>query len=497
MTAERKASEYEQKIRALESALDQARQESELIQAQSRPGGASKPNVKLPTQARVDVVEHQALRQEVESLRKTVADLQQELDHTNDQARQAEDQLEDKNAMIEDLRRDIEGLQQSVNKTESHRRKAEEARLQSDTKLSVLQERMEAGLGPLPEKRGFSWVGLVLGGLLLFGILEGISFGTGRGELIGLLLSEPKQVQIAGSEASTSQSQSSQSQPAQTQTSEATTEPLALDITRPESAKASQALAVEKSAKPEPVAILVQDGGIEVEDPGLGYPLISLKAGTYQMGNRLGAIADEIPLHEVKIPPFLMGRNEVTFELYDRFAKATGRALPSDSGWGRGKQPVINVSWDDAQALARWLSEQTGKRYRLPTEAEWEYAASGGRDTLYWWGNEIGQGNDNCFNCMSAWDLKSPAPINSFAPNPFGLVNMAGNVQEWVADCYRSGYAEAPTDGSALELPGCTSRVVRGGAFNKSADSMKRTRRSSMHQDSRLNNLGIRLVREP
>lgn len=483
MSAERKTSEYEQKIRALESALDQARQESQLIQAQAKPGTVStnKPNVKLASQARVDVVEHQALRQEVESLRKTVADLQQELDHTNDQARQAEDQLEDKNTIIEDLRRDIEGLQEDMSRTESHRQRAEEARLQSDTKLSVLQERMEAGLGPLPQKSGFSWLALVIGGLLFFGILEGISFGTGRGELIGLLLSEPKAHQGLNDEIAASPP--------------AINERVTPSAKAPETKAETPAVVVKPTS--EPAVVQRQDGGVEVEDAGTGYPLVSLKAGSYQMGNRLGAIAEESPLHEVRIAPFLMGRNEVSFELYDRFAKATGRSLPNDQGWGRGRQPVINVSWDDAQALAKWLSEQTGKRYRLPTEAEWEYAASGGRNTLYWWGNEIGQGNDNCFNCNSDWDRKSPAPINAFAPNPFGLVNMAGNVQEWVADCYRSGYAGAPTDGSALELPGCTSRVVRGGAFNKPADNMKRTRRSQLHPGGRLNNLGIRLVREP
>lgn len=482
MASKRKTAEYEQKIKELESALDQARQESQLIQAEAQPGSSLKPTAKLSGAARVDVVEHQALRQEVESLRKTVVDLQQELDHTNDQARQAEDQLEDKNTLIEDLRRDIEGLQEDVSRTETHRQKAEEARLQSDTKLSVLQERMEAGLGPLPQKTGFSWSGLVLGVLLFFVVLEGISFGTGRGELLSLLFSDTSMNQ------GTMVAAVKQQAPAQE---------AVVAAENPAAEIPAKPAAINPGSTPTVVPMVIKDGGSFIEDEKIGYVLVNLKGGTFQMGNRTGTIPEESPMHQVSVPPFLIGRDEVTFELYDRFAKATNRALPNDNGWGRGKQPVVNVSWEDAKELAQWLTQQSGKRYRLPTEAEWEYAASAGRDSAYWWGDEIGEANDNCFNCNSRWDRISPAPVDSFAPNPFGLMNTAGNVQEWVADCYRSGYAGAPTDGSALELPGCTSRVVRGGAFNKSADSMKRTRRSHFSPATRLNNLGIRLVREP
>lgn len=470
MGSEKKPAEYEQRIRQLEGALDQARQESQLIQAEARPT----PSNKTANAPRVDIVEHQALRQEVEALRKRVADLQQELSHINEQARQAEDQLEDKNTLIENLNRDIEAIQKGLSRAESHRQKADEARLQSDTKLSVLQERMEVGLGQLPERPGSGrfWLGLMMGAVLSFAGLEAMTLGMGRGELIGLMLHEPQQVAEAAGGAAVA--------------AEVPVEPKQSKLAEPE---------IQPGLVPGP--ILPQDGGTLIEDPGTGYAMVSLKGGNFQMGDRVGTNFDEMPLHEVKVPAFLLGRTEVTFDLYDRFAKATKRPLPNDNGWGRGVQPVINISWDDAQALAQWMSQQTGKRYRLPTEAEWEYAASAGRETPYWWGADVGEANDNCFNCNSPWDRLSPAPVNSFSPNPFGLVSTAGNVQEWVADCYRSGYAGAPSDGSAVEFSGCPSRVIRGGAFNKPADSMKRTRRSHLNADSALNNLGLRLAREP
>jgi hypothetical protein len=131
---------------------------------------------------------------------------------------------------------------------------------------------------------------------------------------------------------------------------------------------------------------------------------------------------DERPVREVTIQrSFAMGRYEVTFDQYDEFVKATGRKLPDDEGLGRGSQPVIRVSWNDAVAYAAWLSGQAGKRYRLPTEAEWEYAARAGTETTYWWGNDIKQGLANCRTCGSKWDGKSTAPVGSFKPNAFGL----------------------------------------------------------------------------
>ncbi|MCP3677944.1 MAG: formylglycine-generating enzyme family protein, partial [Deltaproteobacteria bacterium] len=128
-----------------------------------------------------------------------------------------------------------------------------------------------------------------------------------------------------------------------------------------------------------------------LKDGGEGQEMVVIQAGRFRRGDIQGGGGNyEKPVHEVVISKsFALGRYEVTFAEYDRFCEATGRAKPTDRGWGRGKRPVINVSWKDAKAYAEWLMEQTGKKYRLPTEAEWEYGARAGSKTKYWWGNAI------------------------------------------------------------------------------------------------------------
>src|SRR5205823_12154354 len=132
---------------------------------------------------------------------------------------------------------------------------------------------------------------------------------------------------------------------------------------------------------------------------------------------------------------------------------------PSDYGWGRGRRPVINVSWDDAKAYAAWLANRTGKAYRLLSEAEWEYAARAGTTTVYFWGDAIGNNNANCDGCGSQWDKRQTAPVGSFKSNAFGLYDMAGNVWQWVQDCYHADYQGAPTAGSEWTSGDCSRRV--------------------------------------
>ena len=140
--------------------------------------------------------------------------------------------------------------------------------------------------------------------------------------------------------------------------------------------------------------------------------------------------------------------------------------LADERGWGRGRRPVINVSWEDAVAYTKWLSGQTGERCRLPSEAEWEYAARAGSVTKYSWGNEIGSNQANCDVCGSQWDGKQTAPVGSFDPNGWGLHDLHGNVWEWVQDCWNGSYQGAPTNGSAWESGDCSRRVLRGGSWN-------------------------------
>jgi formylglycine-generating enzyme required for sulfatase activity len=230
---------------------------------------------------------------------------------------------------------------------------------------------------------------------------------------------------------------------------------------------------------------------------GRGPVMIELPAGHYEMGSIGNSLNfDEGPRHSVTVPAFSISKFEVTFAEYDRFARATGRRLPHDESWGRGDRPVINVSWGDANGYTRWLSEQTGKTYRLPSEAEWEYAARAGNAANYWWHDDSENPHANCFNCGSEWDGARTSPAGSFEANDFGLKDVTGNVQEWTADCYHGSYQGAPDDGSAWLFPECTMRVVRGGGYTSPLNSLRSAKRSQYDQDTRLDNLGFRVVRE-
>ncbi|MBU1190441.1 MAG: SUMF1/EgtB/PvdO family nonheme iron enzyme [Gammaproteobacteria bacterium] len=246
----------------------------------------------------------------------------------------------------------------------------------------------------------------------------------------------------------------------------------------------------------EPVAKL-RELSDRLSDGSSGPLLIDIPAASYSMGSGASSLDfDERPKHDVQLPRFAIGKYEVTFDEYDAFARMTGRAMPDDKGWGRGQRPVINVSWEEALTYTRWLSEQTGKRYRLATEAEWEYAAGGTARTLYWWGNSPGEGRANCFNCGSEWDAHQSGPVGSFAANPLGLHDSSGNVAEWVQDCYHPSYEGAPSDGSAWNTVGCTRHVVRGGGFNSPANTLRLTKRDQQLSSMRSDDLGFRVVRE-
>ena len=225
--------------------------------------------------------------------------------------------------------------------------------------------------------------------------------------------------------------------------------------------------------------------------------MVVVPAGTFRMGCVSGqdCFNDELPVHEVRVPSFALGRYEVLFEEYDRFVAATGRESPRDEGWGRGGRPVINVSWEDATAYAEWLSAETGQWYRLPSEAEWEYAARAGTTTAYSWGNDIGQNRANCFGCGSRWDRET-APTGSFAANAWDLHDMRGNVWEWVEDCWHNSYARAPPDGSAWTRGGdCGRRVLRGGSWLDDPWFLRSANRSGVDIGARNDHVGFRLAR--
>jgi formylglycine-generating enzyme required for sulfatase activity len=199
--------------------------------------------------------------------------------------------------------------------------------------------------------------------------------------------------------------------------------------------------------------------------------MLVIPAGSFMMGSpasETGRLPREGPQHEVTIAkPFAVSKFEVTWDEWGACVKYGDCAQNiSDSAWGYGTRPVINVTWEQVKQYVAWLSRMTGRPYRLLTEAEWEYAARAGTNTAYPWGNEIGNGNANCSGCGSQWaDDEKTAPVGSFPANAFGLHDMNGNVWEWVEDCYQSNYNGAPTDGSALITRDCINHVVRGGSW--------------------------------
>ena len=230
---------------------------------------------------------------------------------------------------------------------------------------------------------------------------------------------------------------------------------------------------------------------------GRGPLMIQVPDGSFAMGGATGIVsADESPRHEVQISSFMVSVNEITFAEYDRFAKSTGRKLPGSSGWDRKTHPVSNVSWDNALAYVRWLSKQTGMRYRLLSEAEWEYAARGGTTASYWWGLSAGAGNAHCFDCKSDFSTSKPAKVGTYQPNSFGLFDTAGNMFEWVHDCYHRSYKDAPTDGSVWEGGDCKVRIVRGGAYRSPASSMRVENRDKFPSGRGQYNVGIRVARD-
>jgi formylglycine-generating enzyme required for sulfatase activity len=230
-------------------------------------------------------------------------------------------------------------------------------------------------------------------------------------------------------------------------------------------------------------------------------PMVVVPSGSFTMGSPAsepGRSDDEGPQHRVTIGKGLaVGKFTVTFDEWDACVADGGCNVyrPEDEGWGRGKQPVINVSWDDAKAYIAWLWKTTGKSYRLLSESEWEYAARAGTTMAYYWGAELGKNNASCVDCGSQWDSKGTAPVGSFAANNFGLYDMAGNVWQWVEDCYAESYEGAATDGSARTTGDCFYRVLRGGSRVSLPRSLRAAGRSSLHPVNRDSFIGFRLAR--
>jgi formylglycine-generating enzyme required for sulfatase activity len=281
-----------------------------------------------------------------------------------------------------------------------------------------------------------------------------------------------------------------------------------------------------------------------VDMPGKTPAMVVIPTGSFQMGaqdDEDGHNDAEMPQHGVAIDKgFAMAQSATTVSQFREFVRASGY-VPDSIKLGGGSVydersgamrdephaswqddyaghkagdnlPVINISWNDAKAYAEWLSQRTGKIYRLPSEAEFEYALRGGTSSRYWWGdgtpvrpveNLTGSGDhshsgrrwSNAFHGYhdGYW---GPAPVMSFAANPFGLYDINGNVSEWVQDCWHESYVRAPSDGSAWLNPGCSSHVVRGGSWGSSPEQVNSAYRQGTEGDVRSGRVGFRVVRE-
>ncbi|WP_419939535.1 SUMF1/EgtB/PvdO family nonheme iron enzyme [Candidatus Palauibacter sp.] len=243
--------------------------------------------------------------------------------------------------------------------------------------------------------------------------------------------------------------------------------------------------------------------GTEFSDCEACPRMVVVPAGTVTMGSPAseeGPLDRAGPQRSVTIPaPFAVGVHEVTFAEWDACVRAGGCGgyVPDDRGWGRGSRPVINVSWDDAQAYVSWLSQQTGARYRLLSEPEWEYVARAGSRTARYWGqsesSQCRYANGGGPRCDDGYDFT--APVGSFAPNGFGLHDVIGNVFEWTHDCWNGRSAGAPAEGSASQSGECGRRVLRGGAWDYYPWDVRSPIRGPMLSGGRSISLGFRVAR--
>ena len=222
------------------------------------------------------------------------------------------------------------------------------------------------------------------------------------------------------------------------------------------------------ATQPEPASArtaIVAHGTETVRDCENCPEMVILQPGSFAMGDNHGD-RSERPAHRVTISkPYAIGKYEVTLAQWNACVQAEAcKAVTSTTG-SPDKSPARDISWTDTQRYVRWLSKQTGQNYRLPTEAEWEYAARAGTSSRYWWGEKMQAGMANCKGCGGDWNNDAPVNVDALPPNPFGLYGMNGGVWEWVEDCWHKDYHGAPTDGSAWTSSDCRENVIRGGAW--------------------------------
>lgn len=260
------------------------------------------------------------------------------------------------------------------------------------------------------------------------------------------------------------------------------------------------------------------DKPLELWDGEDAPKMIVIPAGEYSMGaapNEVGRAPMEGPRHRVRIGySFAVSATSVTVGEFARFVAETKRdmgeacftmengeyRLRGNRDWRHPgfaqteNGPVLCVNYFDVQAYLEWLSKKTGHAYRLLSESETEYVSRAGATTAFWWGDEIGKGRANCIGCGSPWDNAHPGPVASFAPNPFGLYDTAGNALSWVSDCWTPDYSAAPTDGSPA-TGDCDLHDLRGGSWHSAPKGLRPAARSRHWFSLRNTTVGFRVAR--
>ncbi|CAD6520659.1 Hercynine oxygenase [Paraburkholderia hiiakae] len=275
---------------------------------------------------------------------------------------------------------------------------------------------------------------------------------------------------------------------AQTKTAPASAPPAAATAT----ATAAAAAAVAAKANP----AISKPGPHDIQDCPSCPVLIAVTPGNFTMGID-NDDASERPAHRVTIShSYALAKYAVTVAQWNACVAASACPRLSNENNASPNAPVRDLSWDDAQQYVKWLSKVSGKPYRLPTEAEWEYAARAGTETRYWWGNDMRKGTANCKDCGPPWHAEAPNDVGSFPANAFGFYDMAGGVWEWTSDCWHNSYKNAPNDGHSWDEPNCQTRVIRGGSWRDGAGYMLAATRFKYDSSVRYEANGFRVARD-
>ncbi len=246
------------------------------------------------------------------------------------------------------------------------------------------------------------------------------------------------------------------------------------------------------------------------KEPSTGMDFVFVKGGCYQMGDSVGdGDPNERPVHEACVSDFSIGKLEVTNQQFRQFSPQHNSGKSQGATLNEDNQPVVNVSWEDAVAFAKWLSQKSGQTFRLPTEAEWEYAARAGSNQSHFWGNDPDQAckyaNVADITAKKVWakwttfacddGFAVSAPVGSFIPNNFGLYDVLGNAWEWCEDVYNSeAYTKLPKDNPVYGGSG-EYRVMRGGGWSNGPLGVRSSHRVGLSPDFGHHALGFRLVK--